>query len=730
MSNKEKEALYELFESENNFINELNIWAINLNRSLRYDPSLKNKKVTYMCNLFFNDVLKILEVHSIIYSKMKKIFTKQKSDVKEKELNLLVIGVIDSYSYFINNINAYFEYVQLLPKIDFYFRHEYQNYKEFSAFINRFFERHGIDKLGYQHFIYKPLLKVLRYPLLLEALKKRVKEESLINDLTNLLKDFYKKNKQIEQTYIKSKNDFRLFELSKILRNRIKFKCLPSLFLSSVRRKLFDERDIYVKLGFNQSINKFRVIILDNFVLFCDVVMNNDTEILYIVYFIEQFKFLYHKIEGNEKEYIVQINDINETEKILLFFKDNTNNKIWIKNFQESINATLVNFDRRIKIEEVESLKIKNVKSITLPHDNQKNSHVNIKPLKEIPKSKDVAEDLNITQFADKKEDLSKVHFTEESFNIIEIVSKKEYIKNFFIKTKIIDYIVNVRKLENLEDDINIKLIVNNEGLYLCLEDKYNLLSKIVPQKVTYIKELNILLFILNNNCYVSPLNSKSKILESLLVREKISTYLYTYIYDSPALFLVKTDKSESNMYYFDIKISEDWIYIKLQGKFFIPSNIFSIEHYSNYEIIMSSSKFASLNIENTLTRELTTEDDIFRSCYFNLTKDITGKKSIDIGNGNLLVCFTNFGFLVNNDFQIFEPYFFYTWDESAYDFKVFGKYLIVLGVNCIYIYDLTTTFLVFYNCSKKYQFIFDNNVLKLHDEEKIYKIKFPDFKI
>lgn len=727
MANKEIEALFELYESEKNYVFELNIWCVSLKRAIKFTPIFDNIKATYLNNLFFCEMSKILKVHTCLLEDFNRIFPEDKYKINEKNINDLLINVYNVFIEFVKQINVYNEYLMNLPRIDFFFDYRYKNDKEFNIFVSRFLQKNGIDKLGYKHFIYKPAFKLVRYPLLLEGLVKRINVLEIKDNFIKILNDIKNFNSQSEIILGEAKNDFRLYQFREILRNRLMSKSVPNLFLWSRKRKIFDERDLFVKI--NSLINNYRVIVLDNYILFCDVVvMQDENEMIYLKYYIEQFKYLY-KVLGEENElnrYSIELHDFNEEEKILIYFKHQRDMINWLNSFDISVRSTLKFFDKKIKILEESELPLKDIKLICTPYIYEKMTATkSINYTVALPPEKNFFK--NIAQFCNKKNNLDSLQLPDQSINGEDMYKYTSAFRNFFSKAQIIEHVISFEKLPNLQIDGSLKIIANPSGTFMMTNNEYKNISSIIPKDMIYALEPNVLILLVDNSCVVSPLNSNSSSLDIYFVRKNISKFFYIYLYDMPYIFMVELKNAESRIFYYEITEFNNTIRMILRGEFYVPSQVVFLEALEGSNLIVVSEIFTCVNINSTIIKEISVNDEIIKICYFSMIEKPEGKKILHIGDGNFILCYKNFGYVVSSEFKIFNSSLFYAWDESAHDFKIFGKYLVVLGNYCIYVFDLSNSLLVFYDCSNNYYFLKNSKKPQIHDNTKIYDLILPE---
>ncbi|KAI5191532.1 hypothetical protein NEMIN01_1558 [Nematocida minor] len=275
--NKEKrmQAIFELFESESEYAYDLTLWTRTIKHLVVNTSSLEvYSKQIFLSNVIGNSdelfklhdtiLLFILNKLSITRNTPKDVFLRL--DISSQSLSEILHAFIvrkDIIS------KVYIEYATRIPQATGTMAFLLEQNKSFNAEVSDVLHRINRLHLGCSHFIMRPMQKITRYPLLMQAILKYALPEE-IPDLQTAIMHIQQINMQVNQNVQYSTEYFTLYHLA----HEIQYaeKPLFSVGMMQKERKLVKlENDILVKT--NKGTKSVSIVILDNAVFFVECVI-------------------------------------------------------------------------------------------------------------------------------------------------------------------------------------------------------------------------------------------------------------------------------------------------------------------------------------------------------------------------------------------------------------------------------------------------------------------------
>ncbi|KAI5159536.1 hypothetical protein NEAUS03_0383 [Nematocida ausubeli] len=272
---KRMQAIYELFESESEYVYDLVLWT----RTIKHLVVNTTTLDVYSKQVFLSKVIgnsdSIYQLHDAILINFMKTLKIARNTPKDVFLRLditpeLLIEVLKGYSIRKTLISSvYIEYAGRVPQATGTMEILIEDNKNFDAEISDVLHRINRLHLGCSHFIMRPMQKITRYPLLFKAiLKQALPEEAaaISEEITNIQQI----NLHVNQNVQYSTEYFTLFHLS----HEINYRHRPAFSIGIIQknRKLIRmEEEISLISGLSRK--TVSIVILDNAVFLIECII-------------------------------------------------------------------------------------------------------------------------------------------------------------------------------------------------------------------------------------------------------------------------------------------------------------------------------------------------------------------------------------------------------------------------------------------------------------------------
>lgn len=226
---KRMQAIYELFDSESQYVYDLLLWTRTIKHLVVNTANLDvYSKQIFLSNVITNsdEIYKLHDAILIHFQKTLKVTRNTpknvflEMDISHEELIRVVQGYITR-----KNIIAltYIEYASKIPQATGTMSFLLEDNKNFEAEVSDVLHKINRLHLGCAHFIMRPMQKIVRYPLLLEAILKNTDGEEA-DALSKAIVQIKQINTQVNQNVQYSTEYFTLFHLS----HEIKYPTRPA----------------------------------------------------------------------------------------------------------------------------------------------------------------------------------------------------------------------------------------------------------------------------------------------------------------------------------------------------------------------------------------------------------------------------------------------------------------------------------------------------------------------
>lgn len=271
---KRLQALYELYTSEKDYLHDLVLWSRTFRHLVVNTSSLSlYTKQAFLSTVFIN-VEGILKLHEGIYGDMLSILGLSPDYSPDNFLGMSVssrklVAVCNAYTKRKDDIlKEYTAYANRVPKASSEMETILEENKGFDVELVNVLKRVDRLEFGCTHFIFRPMQKITRYPLLLQAIKKRSRENEE-EAIDNALICFREIDSKVNQNVQYSANYFALYHLGRSL--FFEGRRYPSLSFGINQRERVLVREEEVVLLARGERKAVSIVLLDNCLFFTEI---------------------------------------------------------------------------------------------------------------------------------------------------------------------------------------------------------------------------------------------------------------------------------------------------------------------------------------------------------------------------------------------------------------------------------------------------------------------------
>ncbi|KAM0679577.1 RHO1 GDP-GTP exchange protein 2 [Glugoides intestinalis] len=370
---KKIEALAELYESEKSYIADLAIWKELL------DACTDGRSKSSMAENLLQIIESIKKTHTSIVEKMKKrnidaaieadkkFSFDNKNDTDEFPMLLkahkeTTIEYFSVFSLLLENQKSYVGYIQILPRVEYEFEKMMHTSQCFSSIVNNFLINNDIVDLGAKNFLYRPSMKISRYPILIKAIAKNETNKKMQQKYIELIVKMDLLAKTIDSEYRKRAASFETFLLSYRLVYSKHIKNRFSLGLAYKKTKLIKEGKLIVKKNKLEPASYKQILIFNNVILICltidephkSIIIDDEPIFLSKVHILKNIDGF---AQGENLGGLFPLFLVQKEHRLIkaLYFEDESTRNLYFMKIDRAIQELNAGIDQNIKIKKLES---------------------------------------------------------------------------------------------------------------------------------------------------------------------------------------------------------------------------------------------------------------------------------------------------------------------------------------------------------------------------------------
>lgn len=808
---KKIEALAELYESEKSYIIDLVIWKELL------DACTAGRSKTSMAENLLQIIESIKKTHTKLISKMqeknmdaaiqadKKFFYNNKIDLNgfpmllkaHKEIEIEYFSV---FSLLLDNQKSYVSYIQILPRIEYEFEKMMQTSERFANIVTNFLTSNDIADLGAKNFLYRPSMKISRYPILIKAIAKNETNKKVQQKYIELIVKMDQLAKTIDNEYRKRAASFETFLLayrlvySKHIKNRF------SLGLAYKKTKLIKEGKLIVKKNKLEPASYKQILIFNTVILICltiddpykSIIIDDEPIFLSKVYILKNIDGF---AQGENLGGLFPLFLVQKEHRLIkaLYFEDESTRDLYFEKIDMAIQEVNAGIDRNITIKKLENFDDEmlcyckanknNGNFIVTPGNLEKedvtgrrperssehseSAEISSEPSVSIEKTSsktttsiesDSESDENcifdFNAFGDEQEVSREIRYTRSNFTYNEVFTDEEYEE---VSTSTCESLENRRKIENeaigfcvdlcksdnlplhdikiknefditrIERNKRISVFSTKEGLFKEVEGVKTKIFTRSSTKIVYDADYELLLFICEDSLYLSQLHVDTETLEPQIFSRTIESFFYGKKDEISYVALVSRGVLASSVIHIlSISVCKNERILKLCicRKLYVGFGIFNM-FFLKGRIIIAYRDFEIIEINTLRTQELLEAYDSILSLVVESKYCSTANSIFKIDKNTFLLCFDGGGHLIDRNGNFRRENVSYNWEMLGKEFRVYEKWILVVGNAYISGFEIETGKIVFNRYLPGAKFVYGSEKPLIYTDNELYCIDF-----
>lgn len=761
---KRLDALSEILESERSYVCDMMMWAERFRMQIMRSPRIKSSKKHVLCERIFINIDDILGLHRQILQSLEdktyrcaveELGLAPDSHRRDERIGIAELMENKKYegleyhtvfSRYVERFTIYEEYANKLPQAESVMRAELGIDESFKALLYKFLRDNNAESLGHTHFIYRPTQKMTRYYLLFRTVLKNETNPQYIDAEQKLCDRLADITKDIDSACGRAINAFRIYEISKMLRRSELYRPRASLNLFAKNRKIIKEGDVVVRTKFSIVPKIQRVLVFDHLIMICDVAMKQASETcLYLQDTFAAYKFNVVDRHISDMDSFVQtffpvyLVETNGDRFLGLFFRSRQEREIWKRIMEEAVQRYMRRYDPNIKVLETEYVTSETILKACCAYvtfdesrlaDDEFSSPIQTDDENELgktvvlkgvgPRAEDASNQSPVSESLSVKASdgigLGMENNVEEPVGFLQRIL---FGGDFFGKQ------IWIRRLPRNERKVVV--FATERGIYKRCSGKNYMIHGKSTRNLIFIGSISLLVFLEGSKVVVASFNAETTRIWPQSLHEDAESVFYSQNRSSKFI-LVKKGRHEafSMIYMYIVEERGSQLSISMFRRLSIGSDVQSVR-FVGKDLAVASKMFDLVNPNSLMTNEIVNPLDSYLPHYFLMCRDTRAMAILQVSKKCHLVCFDALGFVIDKNGNSSKSHVVFSWNCKPHDFRVFGGYLVVLGVRSTSVFSLKSSNLLFFRNDKTFQFCTaGKNRLVLHDSHRFYDLVLP----
>lgn len=246
-------------------------------------------------------------------------------------------------------------------------------------------------------------------------------------------------------------------------------------------------------------------------------------------------------------------------------------------------------------------------------------------------------------------------------------------------------------------------------------------------QRIFYDPDLELLMFQSGEYAYVSGFHADSASLEPQEINTTIRSIFYGKLNETAYIALVTNEEYSFSIIHL-LKVEYDHgsslLEIKVVRKLYVGFTIFNI-FFLKGRIIISCKDFELIEIDTLRTQELLEAYDASISLLLGSKDHFEARSIFKLDVNTFLLCFNGGGYLIDRTGSYKYNNVSFSWEILGEEFKIFKKWIIVVGKSYITIFEIETGKMVFMEYMPGMKVVGGTKMPLLYSRKGIYLIDF-----
>lgn len=249
---------------------------------------------------------------------------------------------------------------------------------------------------------------------------------------------------------------------------------------------------------------------------------------------------------------------------------------------------------------------------------------------------------------------------------------------------------------ERFEYNCKLSFFSDATGLFSVFGSEAKKIINISPSKIYYDPEFEMLVTLCDGLIYIGAFHYLMDSFEPEILNVKASDFFFGKCSEIAYLAVVSNeDYSVSVIHLLSVKYEKEVVSVDVLRKLYVGFTIFNI-FFLNGRIIISCRDFEIIEIDTLKTQELLEVYDSTLSLLLESKDYFYARSMVKLEKNSFLLCFNGGGYLINKSGLYKEENVNFDWEMSGEDFKVYKKYIIVLGKHYVSVFEIETGKMIF----------------------------------
>lgn len=248
-------------------------------------------------------------------------------------------------------------------------------------------------------------------------------------------------------------------------------------------------------------------------------------------------------------------------------------------------------------------------------------------------------------------------------------------------------------------------------------------------EKILYDPDLELLIFHSGDYAYVSGFHVNSVKLEPQRINTTIKGFFYGKFKGTAYIALVTNEEySFSIIHLLKVEYNRELslLEIKVVRKLYVGFTIFNISFLKG-RIIISCKDFEVIEIDTLRTQELLEVYDTSISLLLGSKEYFLARSIFKLDINTFLLCFNGGGYLIDRTGRYKHSNVSFSWEILGEEFKVFRKWIIVVGRSYVTIFEMETGKMIFMEYMPGMRLVEGAQTPLIYSEKSVYLVDFGE---
>lgn len=248
-------------------------------------------------------------------------------------------------------------------------------------------------------------------------------------------------------------------------------------------------------------------------------------------------------------------------------------------------------------------------------------------------------------------------------------------------------------------------------------------------EKILYDPDLELLIFHSGDYAYISIFHADSVRLEPQQINTTIKDFFYGRFKGTAYIALVTNEEYSFSIIHLlkvEYNIELAFLEIKVVRKLYVGFTIFNIS-FLRGRIIISCKDFEVIEIDTLRTQELLEVYDTSISLLLGPKEHFLARSIFKLDINTFLLCFNGGGYLIDRTGRYKYNNVSFSWEILGEEFKVFRKWIVVVGRSYVTIFEMETGKMIFMEYMPGMRLVQGTQIPLIYSGKSVYLVDFGE---